>query len=195
MRKVSLLAASCMALALVFAPVAMAQGVSPEAGTGNPYGCPDEAPFVATAPGDPGEGSLRCFATQAEADAYSSGEAASPSASASASASPAALEGIPQDCDNFASQFAAQQFYDFNATPEQQAAFDPDGNGFACDGGELGASSASPTASPSASASATAESSASALPETGGPVSAMALVPLVLLVGTGVLALRVVRHS
>jgi hypothetical protein len=40
---------------------------------GNPYGCPDDKPFVATAPGDPGEGSLRCFATRSEANAYSQG--------------------------------------------------------------------------------------------------------------------------
>ena len=111
------------------------------------------------------------------------------SASSSASASPAALEGIPQDCDNFASQFAAQQFYDFNATPEQQAAFDPDGNGFACDGGEI------EFGGDDSSASASASASVSVLPETGGPVSVMALVPLVLLVGTGILALRIVRRS
>jgi len=53
--------------------------------------------------------------------------------------------------------------------------------------------SASPDAT--ASASASASSSASALPETGGPVSVMALVPLVLLVGTGIVALRIVRRS
>lgn len=31
------------------------------------------------------------------------------------------------------SQLGAQQFYDSTATPEQRAALDPDGNGFACD--------------------------------------------------------------
>ena len=51
------------------------------------------------------------------------------------------------------------------------------------------------TASPSASASASASSSAPALPETGGPASAFALVPLVLLVGTGLLALGVARRG
>ncbi len=33
------------------------------------------------------------------------------------------------------SQWQAQQFYDFQATAEQRAALDPDGNGFACDRG------------------------------------------------------------
>lgn len=54
---------------------------------------------------------------------------------------------------------------------------------------------ASPGASPGASSSASDSSSASALPETGGPVSVMALVPLALLVGTGLLALRLVRRG
>ncbi len=58
---------------------------------------------------------------------------------------------------------------------------------------------ASPDASGSASASAppsaSASSSASALPETGGPAPAFALFPLALLVGTGLLALGVVRRG
>ncbi len=59
----------------------------------------------------------------------------------------------------------------------------------------LGSSSASPSASPSASSSASASASASVLPETGGPVSVMALVPLALLVGTGILTLRIMRRN
>lgn len=35
------------------------------------------------------------------------------------------------------SQLQAQQFYDFNATPDQRATLDPDGNGYACDGGTI----------------------------------------------------------
>jgi hypothetical protein len=64
-------------------------------------------------------------------------------------------------------------------------------------------SSASATVSPTAtahpaatasasSATASATASASALPVTGGPVSLMALAPLVLLVGSGILAFRVI---
>lgn len=47
-------------------------------------------------------------------------------------------------CDQFISaagnpsQFQAQQFYDFEATPAQQAALDADGDGFACDDLETG---------------------------------------------------------
>jgi|GEM_PF-4995280 len=46
-------------------------------------------------------------------------------------------------CDDFISvtgkpsQWQAQQFYDFQATPRERAILDPDGNGFACDGGAL----------------------------------------------------------
>ncbi len=52
-------------------------------------------------------------------------------------------------------------------------------------------------ASPDASAFASSSTSASAstLPETGGPVSLMALAPLVLLAGSGILAFRVIRRS
>jgi len=60
----------------------------------------------------------------------------------------------------------------------------------------------SPTASPTASSSATSTASASAtasasstLPDTGGPVSLIALAPLALLVGSGILAFRIVRRS
>ena len=168
MRKVLLLAALCMALALVLSAPVMAQSASADP-------CPD--------PDFPRETPDGCRASDLPDVEFGN------SASSSASASPAALEGIPQDCDNFASQFAAQQFYDFNATPEQQAAFDPDGNGFACDGGEI------EFGGDDSSASASASASVSVLPETGGPVSVMALVPLVLLVGTGILALRIVRRS
>jgi hypothetical protein len=71
---------------------------------------------------------------------------------------------------------------------DAQSAFDPEG---VCP--EM---SASATASASASPSATASSSASALPESGGAISMMALAPLaLLLVGTGILALRVMRRG
>ncbi len=35
-------------------------------------------------------------------------------------------------CGSFGSQFGAQQYYDFNATAEEQAIMDPSGDGFAC---------------------------------------------------------------
>lgn len=45
-----------------------------------------------------------------------------------------------------------------------------------------------------ASSSATAEASASALPDTGGVTPALALVPLALLAGAGLLSVRILRH-
>ena len=57
-----------------------------------------------------------------------------------------------------------------------------------------GRASAPSSTSASTGASAPA-AAASALPETGGPASFMALVPLVLLVGTGLLAFRLVRRD
>lgn len=53
--------------------------------------------------------------------------------------------------------------------------------------------SASPDASASASSSASV--SASTFPETGGPISLMALAPLALLAGSGILTFRVIRRS
>lgn len=93
MRKVLLLIALSMLGVPMFASVASAEhtakhvraGSDGSMDPGNPYGCPDGKPFVATVPGDPGEGSLQCFATQAEATAYSN-----TSSSASPMASPTA---------------------------------------------------------------------------------------------------------
>jgi hypothetical protein len=47
-------------------------------------------------------------------------------------------------CDDFISlagspsQYQAQQYFDFTATPEEQAILDTDGDGFACDGWSTG---------------------------------------------------------
>jgi len=75
---------------------------------------------------------------------------------------------------------------------DPQTAFDPEG---VCPEASATAA-ASGTASATASATATASSSASALPESGGAFSLTALAPLaLLLVGTGILALRVMRRG
>ena len=91
MKRLLYLAALTAAATLTMASAASAQGVPPSGGSG-PYGCPETAPFPATLAGDPGEGSLRCFPSQAEANEYSAGGTASPEASASpeSSASPEA---------------------------------------------------------------------------------------------------------
>ncbi len=140
MRKMLLLAALCMALALVFAPMAMAQSASADP-------CPD--------PDFPRETPDGCQAS--DLPDVGTGSA---SASASASASPAAVEGVPQNCDDFASQAEAQDFYDDD--PSDPQGLDADDDGIACEEGAGSGSSATPmaeemgeSASPSASASAT----------------------------------------
>lgn len=58
---------------------------------------------------------------------------------------PTASAQVPVSCDGFISvagyrsQWGAQQFFDSNATPEQRALLDTDGDGFACDGWSSGA--------------------------------------------------------
>lgn len=108
MKKVLLMLSLAMLGVMLFASVASAEHTAAHVRAGYNGGpCSGDTPFEATLPGDPGEGSLQCFATQAEADAYSEGGStaspttspspsatasptASPSASASASASPVA---------------------------------------------------------------------------------------------------------
>ena len=119
--------------------------------------------------------------------------AASPSASASASpltdgVGPAGpIDTVPLNSDGT----CPEGYVTVNAPFCAQESPNTPGRIFGYGEGDVASASASPAASASASASA----SVSALPETGGPVSVLALVPLVLLVGTGVLAFRVVRRS
>jgi hypothetical protein len=53
-------------------------------------------------------------------------------------------EAADATCDDFISlagsrsQYQAQQYFDFTATPEEQAILDTDGDGFACDGWSTG---------------------------------------------------------
>ena len=101
-----------------------------------------------------------------------------PARAQSASAS-AALEGVRQVCSNIGNQAS------------DPSVFDRDNDGICCEERLCSVSTASTTASPTVSPTA----SASPLPETGGPASVMALVPLALLVGGGLLALRIVRRS
>jgi hypothetical protein len=80
---------------------------------------------------------------------------------------------------------------------DAQTAFDPEGVCPEMFASATAISSASASATASASASATATSSASALVDTGGAISLTLLAPLALLavMGTGVLAFRVMRRS
>ncbi len=132
---------------------------------------------------------------------------------------PAAMaqtEGVPQNCEDFASQAAAQDFYDQD--PSDPEGLDADDDGIACEtlegGGasESGAeaedtmmettmsapSSSSPSTSLTASpttATSTATASATPLPDTGGTSVLVPLGALALIVGGGLLAARTVRRG
>ncbi|MBX6764417.1 MAG: hypothetical protein IRY88_12160 [Rubrobacteraceae bacterium] len=96
----------------------------------------------------------------------------------------------PVSCAGFHSQWAAQQYYDFLASPAEKQILDPDGNGYACDNGTI-TGPRNPTSSTPASAQYSAPASTAAgtatvtaLPDTGG-VSPMVLGSAVLLLGGG----------
>ena len=160
LRKVLLLAALCMALALVLSAPAIAQSASADP-------CPD--------PNFPRETPDGCQASDLPDVEFGSDATASPSSTASPSAG---REGDP--CGSFVigSPEADECYRSFGLEP-------------------LEPGDASPTASPTASAtaSASASPSVSALPETGGPVSVLALGSLALLVVSGIMAFGIVRRS
>ncbi len=115
----------------------------------------------------------------------------------SPSASPAAVEGVPQDCDNFPTQAAAQDFLE--SDPSDPAGLDADDDGVACEtffgtdddgGAEDGADDVQYEP-----AAAQYDTTVTPLPETGGLTPALALVPLALLVAGGLLATRIVRRG
>ncbi|MBX6764708.1 MAG: LPXTG cell wall anchor domain-containing protein [Rubrobacteraceae bacterium] len=93
-------------------------------------------------------------------------------------------------CAGFHSQWAAQQYYDFLASPAEKQILDPDGNGYACDNGTI-TGPRNPTSSTPASdqysapvSTAPSTAAATALPDTGG-VSPLAPGFAVLLLGGG----------
>ena len=112
---------------------------------------------------------------------------------------PAAMAQDEFDCDDFDTQEEAQA--EFNADPSDPSGLDEDDgadDGIACETLPSGGGSsptpmaeepttASPTASPTASAS--------PLPDTGGVSAAAAMVPLALLIGSGILAFSMFRRS
>jgi hypothetical protein len=94
-----------------------------ETETDTPDPCPD--------PDFPRETPDGCQASDLP-DVSSPSSSASPSASPSAAdASPGAVEGMPQDCGDFASQKAAQDFLEVD--PSDPANLDGDGDGVACE--------------------------------------------------------------
>ncbi len=121
----------------------------------------------------------------------------------------ALLEGLeaeqPLSCDQFISaagnfsQFQAQQFFDFVATPEERAILDPDGNGFACDGGtiEFGVDPAEAPVSeavetPAPAATPETSETMTPLPDTGG--SSLLLPVGALILGAGLVGLAAVSR-
>jgi hypothetical protein len=142
-KKMLLLVALCLALALVFAPAALAQGAGP-GGEGPCTGTPFEE-FLPEVNG--------CVTT----------------------------EGLPHPGEAIV--------YDAD-TREPIGTLEEVSEGL-----DNATASASASSSASATATASATASASALPDTGGSALLVTLAPLALLVGLGIPAFRVVRHS
>ncbi len=204
-----------------------------------PEGTPrDETPV---SPAQSPSGDLDCedFATQEEAqavfnqdtsdpdglDADNDGFACEEPSSETPTATPTTQD-TTVSCSDFVSaagnpsQFQAQQFYDFEATPAQQAALDADGDGFACDDLETGVDNlgetdadrtaanneySAPTATeeapaptvaeetPAPTAAAETPAAIAVLPATGG---SGLLIPAagILLLGSGLIGMRILRR-
>jgi hypothetical protein len=162
-RRPLLLAALCMALALAFAPAAMAQ---------DEFDCDD-------------------FTYQEDAQEVYDQDTSDPSGldgpiGESSTGEPGvACEELP----------SAGTGTDTSVEPAAETSVEPSASASAEPGDEV---EATPSASASSSATATASASATAeadLPETGGLSPALTLVPLALLLGAGLLSLRMVRRG
>lgn len=198
MRKLLLLSALCMMSALLFASAATAQdGGCPPGTTSVEGGCLLEDGTIQTP-----DQLFACegIVDQAEYEACAAEQAAAGNPNF---ADPAVAPPEPTvSCDQFIalgtgepSQFQAQQFYDFVATPEERAILDPDGNGFACDDGtiEFGADPAAAPVPGEVPGEVAASTGYAALPDTGGP-SLLLPVGLVL-AGTGLTSLALRRRA
>ncbi len=167
MRRLLLLMGLCMALALAFAPAAMAQ---------DEFDCDD-------------------FTYQEDAQEVYDQDTSDPSGldgpiGESSTGEPGvACEELP----------SAGTGTDTSVEPAAETSVEPSASASAEPGDEVEATpSSSATATASSSATATASASATAeadLPETGGLSPALTLVPLALLLGAGLLSLRMVRRG
>ena len=194
LRRLLLLAALSMVVVLMLAPAAMAQDVD----------CPQLAPgeaesILAADPSDPNgldddNDGIPCEGNDTGATPTQ------PTTGTDDQYTDTSTQTV--GCDQFISaagnpsQFQAQQFYDSLATPEQQAALDADGDGFACDDLEtgvdnLGVTDADRGANTETPATSTATSTA--LPATGG--ISLLLPAAVLLLGSGIFGLAVARRT
>ena len=229
MKKLLYLATLSLVATLFFATVAVAQEdpcPDPDFPRFTPDGCqasdlPDVVVPGGPAPADPEPaspepGDLNCadFASQEEAQATLDADPSDPNG-LDADGDGIACEDLDGEeptptvsCDDFASQFGAQQYYDFNATAEEQAILDADGDGFACDELETGVDNLgvtdadrgatggqyetpeTPTATETPAAPETGTDTV--LPDTGGP--ALLLPAAGLLLTTGLIGLTIVRR-
>lgn len=183
MKRFMLLAAMSALTMLVLTPAAFGQSRGPSGADGS-YNCPDfdtqeqaQAFFDSAGAGDPNG-----------LDADSDGQACEDSLPSGGTGGEMTETPAPEQvsCSGFASQFGAQQFYDFNATPEQQAMLDADSDGFACEEGDQGTATTQyePPVAPATEAPAvTAPAAATPLPETGGPALLLPLSAGLLLAG------------
>lgn len=214
LRRLLLLAALSMMVMLVLAPAAMGQTRGPSGADGT-YNCEDfddqgqAQEFSLGDPGDTngldedGDGQV-CESLPTAMPGGEDGPIFVPGEGESMTQYEAPTDTGTQavSCEQFISaagnpsQFQAQQFYDFLATPEQQAALDADGDGFACDDLEtgvdnLGVTDADRGANIETPATSTATSTA--LPATGG--ISLILPAAVLLLGSGILGIAIVRRN
>ena len=171
MRRLSLLAALCMALALVFAQAAVAQSRGPSGADGT-YNCED-------------------FDFQEDAQAVYDQDTSDPNGlDGPIGTGFTGEQGVA--CEELPS---AGTGTDVSVEPAAETSVEPSASASAEPGDEV---PATPSASENVSASASASATATAepdLPATGGLSPALTLVPLALLLGTGLLSLRMVRRG
>lgn len=175
MRRLLLLAALCMAMALVFAQVAVAQSRGPSGADGS-YNCED-------------------FDFQEDAQAFYEQDTSDPDG-LDGPAGPAfdGEEGVA--CEDLPSRGTGM---DMAQEPAAETPIEPDDDQYGADEVQYGADDDQyetelPATDPT-TVSPTAEADTSALPDTGGISPALTLVPLALLLGTGLLTLRIVRRG
>lgn len=218
MRRLSLVATLSLLAMLVFASVAFAQSRGPSGADGT-YNCEDfdtqeqAQAFFDADPSDPdgldgppgdaftGEPGVACESLPSGGDDDTGVEPADNNGAGNMNAGTQQIS-----CDDFISaagnpsQFQAQQYFDFQATPQERAILDQDGDGFACDELETGVDNLGETDADRAATQDTGsnqyadngadDNGMTELPDTGGP----ALLPIAaLMMGFGAIGLGFLR--
>ncbi len=165
MRKVLLLAALCMALALVFAQVAVAQTRGPSGADGT-FNCED-------------------FDFQEDAQAFYEQDTSDPDGlDGPIGTGFTGEEGVA--CEELPSNGGEETMMMEETTMMEPTTVEPT---------SVEPTTASPTASLTASPTASPTASAAPLPATGGPAPVLALGAMALLVGSGIMAFGLIRRS